>query len=164
MVRFGKLRKEGFSEKGQEMKARKGFTGFTLVEILIVVVILGILAAIVIPQFTEASTEAKTSSLCTDLQTVRSQIELYKIQHNDELPGAGTATFELAMTGQTNIAGDVGTDYGPYLQKIPTNPFNDLNTIEIEAGSGNLGGGNCGWHFNNVTGAFHADTDAHSSY
>ncbi len=61
--------------------------GFTLVEILIVVVILGILAAIVIPQFTEASTEAKTSSLCTDLQTVRSQIELYKVQHNDLLPG-----------------------------------------------------------------------------
>jgi len=68
-----------------KMKAQKGFT---LVEILIVVVILGILAAIVIPQFTEASTEAKTSSLCTDLQTVRSQIELYKIQHNDKLPAA----------------------------------------------------------------------------
>ena len=44
--------------------------GFTLVEILIVVVILGILAAIVIPQFTEASTEAKLSSLCSDLQTI----------------------------------------------------------------------------------------------
>ena len=66
------------------MKAK---SGFTLVEILIVVVILGILAAIVIPQFTEASTEAKESRLVSDLQTMRSQIELYKIQHNDELPG-----------------------------------------------------------------------------
>jgi prepilin-type N-terminal cleavage/methylation domain-containing protein len=46
------------------MKTKR--SGFTLVEILIVVVILGILAAIVIPQFTEASTEAKLSSLCTD--------------------------------------------------------------------------------------------------
>src|SRR4030043_75639 len=100
-----------FLKKGQKMKAK---SGFTLVEILIVVVILGILAAIVIPQFTEASTEAKTSSLCTDLQTMRSQIELYKIQHNDNLPGSGAATFQQSLTGQTDIAGAVGTDYGPY--------------------------------------------------
>ncbi|MHC4171078.1 MAG: type II secretion system protein [Planctomycetota bacterium] len=78
------------------MKAR---SGFTLVEILIVVVILGILAAIVIPQFTEASTEAKTSSLMTDLQTMRSQIELYKIQHNDDLPG----TVGLAAPTETTF-------------------------------------------------------------
>lgn len=140
------------------MKAKGGFT---LVEILIIVVILGILAAIVIPQFTEASTEAKTSRLCTDLQTMRSQIELYKIQHNDDLPGAGGATFIEAMTGQTDVTGAVGTDYGPYVKKIPTNGFNDLNTIEEEAVDTGLGGGNAGWHFNNVTGAFHADTDAH---
>lgn len=136
-------------------------SGFTLVEILIVVVILGILAAIVIPQFTEASTEAKTSSLCTDLQTMRSQIELYKIQHNDQLPGSGAATFQQSLTGQTDIAGAVGTDYGPYLQKIPTNQFVDLDTIEIEAGVGGLGGGNCGWHFDSTTGAINADDDAH---
>jgi len=133
------------------MKAK---SGFTLVEILIVVVILGILAAIVIPQFTEASTEAKTSSLCTDLQTMRSQIELYKIQHNDQLPGSGGATFVQAMTGQTDVAGAVGTDYGPYLQKIPTNQFNDDDTITE---NGTLGDGSGGWEFNTTTGAFHAD-------
>jgi len=136
------------------MKAK---SGFTLVEILIVVVILGILAAIVIPQFTEASTEAKTSSLCTDLQTVRSQIELYKIQHNDQLPGIGGATFVQAMTGKTNVAGAVGTDYGPYLQKIPTNPFNDSATIDETGTPGNDGGG---WDFDTTTGAFHADDSA----
>lgn len=139
----------------------KSKSGFTLVEILIVVVILGILAAIVIPQFTEASTEAKMSSLCTDLQTVRSQIELYKVQHNDELPGAGTASFEDALTGQTDIDGAVGTDYGPYLQKVPTNPFNNLGDVQVEAGSTGLGSGDTGWHFNSSTGAFHADTDDH---
>jgi len=144
------------------MKAKN--SGFTLVEILIVVVILGILAAIVIPQFTEASTEAKTSSLCTDLQTMRSQIELYKIQHNDALPGAGGVSFQLALTAQTDIAGDAGTDYGPYIQKVPTNQFNDLDTIEIEAGVAGLGGGNAGWHFDSLTGAFHADTADHIGY
>jgi len=147
-------------KRGKKMGAK---SGFTLVEILIVVVILGILAAIVIPQFSDASTEAKTSSLCSDLQTMRSQIELYKIQHNDQLPGAGAATFVQAMTGQTDVAGAVGTDYGPYLQKIPTNQFNDLDTIEEEAGSVGLGGGNAGWHFNTVSGAWHADTDDHTA-
>ena len=144
------------------MKAK---SGFTLVEILIVVVILGILAAIVIPQFTEASTEAKTSSLCTDLQTMRSQIELYKIQHNDALPGAGTASFEDALTAQTDIYGASGTDYGPYIQKIPSNQFvADLvqDVVEKTADDTAIGGANAGWHFNTTTGGFHADSDAHT--
>jgi len=141
------------------MKAKKGFT---LVEILIVVVILGILAAIVIPQFTEASTEAKTSSLCSDLQTVRSQIELYKIQHNDALPGSGTASFVQAMTGQTDIAGAVGTDYGPYLQQMPKNPFNNLNTVRIDGAA--AGANTEGWRFDSASGAFVADdTAAHAA-
>jgi general secretion pathway protein G len=143
-------------------------SGFTLVEILIVVVILGILAAVVIPQFTEASTEAKTSSLCTDLQTMRSQIELYKVQHNDNLPGVVNAPqhtagagFEASLTGQTDIYGEVGTDYGPYIQKFPKNQFNDLATVQVEDGNTGLGNGNTGWHFDTSTGQFHADTDAH---
>jgi len=151
----------------------KSQSGFTLVEILIVVVILGILAAIVIPQFTEASTEAKTSSLCTDLQTVRSQIELYKIQHNDALPGTATGVdFETAMTTytlQTGAAADPqapGTGvYGPYLQKVPSNPFiaTAANADDVEEGAGTPGAGNAGWYFNTSTGAFNADDDAHKS-
>ncbi len=140
------------------MKAK---SGSTLVEILIVVVILGILAAIVIPQFTEASTEAKMSSLCTDLQTLRSQIELYKIQHNDDLPTDGTAGFRAGMTAQTDIYGAVGTDSGPYVQKIPTNQFNDSDSIRDVAPA--PGADTHGWHFDTTTGAFHADTAAHAA-
>ena len=146
------------------MKAKN--SGFTIVEILIVVVILGILAAIVIPQFTEASTEAKTSSLCTDLQTMRSQIELYKIQHNDDLPGAGGVSFVLALTAQTNISGAAGTDYGPYIQKIPSNQFLDAaiaDQVRIEAGVSTAGAATDGWVFNTDTGAFNADTADHSA-
>ena len=114
--------------------------GFTLVEILIVVVILGILAAIVIPQFTDASTEARQSSLCSDLQTLRSQIELYKVQHNDCLPGvqknpihpAGVNNITDALTSKTDIGGDVpdwnGEGYsGKYMERIPKNPFNTFD-------------------------------------
>ena len=140
------------------MKTR---SGFTLVEILVVVVILGILGAIVIPQFKPAATEAKTSRLCSDLQVMRVQIGLYKIQHNDEVPGTVAGVdFVQAMTNKTNKTGvldPVGV-YGPYVPRIPINPFIDLDTIEID---GVLGGGTHAWYYNTTTGAFHADTDDH---
>jgi general secretion pathway protein G len=65
-------------------------TGFTLIEILIVVVILGILAAVVIPQFTNAADDASVASARTQLQTMRSQIELYRAQ-NGSYPTANGA-------------------------------------------------------------------------
>lgn len=111
--------------------------GFTLVEILIVVVILGILAAIVIPQFTNASESAKFSSLVSQLQTIRSQVELYTNQHNDDYPTADgdsdsawaweRLTAETELDGTTPEAGDI--TYGPYLQKTPVNPFEDSSTV-----------------------------------
>jgi general secretion pathway protein G len=99
--------------------------GFTLVEILIVVVILGILAAIVIPQFTEASSEAKVSSLISNLQTVRSQLQLYKIQHNDNYPAAGMSGLLLGKTNSSGTLNAADAKYGPYLQEFPSNPFID---------------------------------------
>jgi len=149
------------------MKAK---SGFTLVEILIVVVILGILAAIVIPQFTEASTEAKLSSLCTDLQTVRSQIELYKVQHNDAMPGTATGvSFTDALTKGTTLAGAIDAtapyDYGPYLQTIPKNPFTDTADVKIGAADTDVAGtGTEAWFFNKVTGDFRANDSTHKTY
>lgn len=105
--------------------------GFTLVEILIVVVILGILAAIVIPQFTSASEAAKASSLVTQLQSLRSQLELYQLEHNGDYPAQ--ATFWTQITEETELDGtapEAGDNvYGPYLQKIIENPFEDSSTI-----------------------------------
>src|SRR4051812_38342587 len=117
---------------------RKG--GFTLVEILIVVIILGILAAIVIPQFTSASQDARKNSLTSQLQTLRSQIELYKLQHLDSLPtgliAAATDWGQLInktdQNGSTTVTS--ATVFGPYLQAIPTNPLNNLTDIKVQGG------------------------------
>jgi general secretion pathway protein G len=139
------------------MKVRKGFT---LVEILIVVVILGILAAIVIPQFSNASTDAKENSLKSNLQTIRSQIELYKIQHNDNLPGAGTASFTEALTETTDVDGTTSGDaYGPYLKSMPANPFNNDNTVSTGTATSSPGDDSSGWYFNTDTGDFWANND-----
>lgn len=138
-------------------------SGFTLVEILVVVVVLGILAAIVVPQFTPAATQAKTSTLQSDLQVMRLAIGLYKIQHNDNLPGTTAGvTFQQALTQKTDEDGTLNAagPRGPYVRKIPTNPFSDLDTVEID---GVVGGGTHGWHYNTTTGGFNADTDAHTA-
>ncbi len=140
-------------------------TGFTLVEILIVVIILGILAAIVIPQFTEASNDARVSALVSDLQTVRSQIELYKVQHKDDYPGtvSGTWTignFVTGLTTKTTIDGVAGGTLGPYLQKFPTNGFESDNTVRdaTAAADPNTESGTNGWWFNSTTGNFGVNT------
>lgn len=104
-------------------------SGFTLVEILIVVVILGILAAIVIPQFTNASSEAKLSSLKSNLQSIRAQIELFKIRNDDCAPTV--ANFVTKMTTRD------ANGNGPYLQSIPTNPYtNSSNVVGWGVGGG----------------------------
>lgn len=141
--------------KGAFMKAKHGFT---LVEILIVVVILGILAAMVIPVFGQASTDAKESALASNLQKLRLQIELYKNHHNGQYPGAGTASFEDAMTGKTDLFGAVGGQYGPYLERVPVNSFNNNDSVRLNGAA--AGANTDGWWFNTTNGDFRADDSA----
>jgi len=159
------------------MMKRAATKGFTLVEILIVVIILGILAAIVIPQFTEASAEARVSNLMTNLQTIRSQLLLYKTQHLENYPadGAGEADaeFEDEMCnysdedGATNGTPDANHPYGPYLTSVPVNPFSNDNTVRvIQNGATAFAAPQAdgGWYFNSVTGEFRADLeDVHTT-
>jgi general secretion pathway protein G len=138
----------------------KSKSGFTLVEILIVVVILGILAAIVIPQFTDASTQAKNNSLKADLQTLRSQIELYKIQHGDDYPvDTNSPTDTDFVTNMTTKQTYQNVEYGPYMQSVPKNCFTNRSTVIF--GSGRQHSEDAGWTLDTDTGQIHPTDEAH---
>jgi prepilin-type N-terminal cleavage/methylation domain-containing protein len=141
--------------------------GFTLVELMIVVAILGILGAIVLPTYQTNASEAKVSSAKSNLHTMRAQIELYKMQHNGTLPGyaAGTGVDELSLgaqfTGTTMVDGTPSGsktvlapfNYGPYLLKIPSNPFNNKSNIAYStAFAADAGVVDSGWLYNRTTG------------
>jgi general secretion pathway protein G len=111
---------------------------------MIVVVILGILAAIVMPQFSDAAHVAREKVLKEDLRFLRHQIAVFAIQHTDHAPGyaAGVpsaATFADQMTKFTDVQGNVSDTqdatykFGPYLQKVPENPITGKNTIRMIA-------------------------------
>lgn len=135
------------------MKALRDKSGFTLVELLIVVVILGILAALIIPQFNDTVGDAKTNSLTSDLHLVRKQIEVYRLEHRGALPNLGQ--FVDQMTGKTDEAGTVGAGtLGPYLLQFPDNPFTTSDTI------GTGGVGTSAWYYNQTTGEFRANCHA----
>jgi general secretion pathway protein G len=145
--------------------------GFTLVEILIVVIILGILAAIVIPQFTSASEDARQNSLVSQVQTIRSQIELYKLQHTSDASelfgGSVAADHWMEFTSQTDSAGDAwvegtseGSKFGPYLQTVPVNGVNGKSEVVVDdtvtEASTAVIDTDAGFVYNNETGKFFA--------
>ncbi|MDP6636201.1 MAG: prepilin-type N-terminal cleavage/methylation domain-containing protein [Phycisphaerae bacterium] len=131
-------------------------TAFTLVEILIVVVILGLLAAIVIPQFTNAAEESKMSNLLSNLQSIRAQLELYKMHHNETYP----TNPNKQLTQRTDADGTLNPSgsFGPYLHIFPANPFVDDLTEAVKT----TGAAGEGWAYNAATGVITPNTAGHN--
>lgn len=138
--------------------------GFTLIEVLIVVVIMAVLAATIIPQFSSSATDAKTSAAKFNLQTLRSQIELYKLHHNGAIPTL-TAGGLPQLTSATDANGNQGTSgptypYGPYMVNgLPANPFTNSSTVTAITTSPPTAasGSNGGWLYNTNTGQIYTD-------
>ena len=107
----------------------RGLPGFTLVELMIVVSVLGILAALVIPKYTDASTAAQSAATKDTLRGVRMALERYKLDHDDTYPDVGdlwsALTAKTDKDGTLNAAGD----YGPYIKNAPVNPYTNSSTV-----------------------------------
>jgi len=104
--------------------------GFTLIELMIVIIILGILAAIATPQFANASSEARRSSVLSMCRSMANQIQIYKLQHGDQLPD-----LALASTGGNHFQPLVGItvydgrNFGPYAMSVAVNPMTEGSTV-----------------------------------
>jgi type II secretion system protein G len=128
---------------------------FTLVEILIVVVILGILAAIVVPQFASATQDSKAGNLKSQLGTLQRQIELYRAKNN------GYPTFDTGWGTESEPDTLVG---GQYIKMAPVNAAWP-NASEVERfaiattnAAGEQGSAAAGWLWNK------ADFTLYASY
>jgi prepilin-type N-terminal cleavage/methylation domain-containing protein len=137
---------------------------FTLIEVLIVVIIMAVLAATIIPQFSSSTEDAKSGTLEFNLHTIRSQIEMYKVHHLGKLPTV--ADFADQMTQKTDASGTVDANgaYGPYIQgEIPPNPFNGDNTVVSVATEGTVPSdvvaGGAGWQYDESTGGFYPNNE-----
>jgi len=96
---------------------------------LIVIAILGILAAIILPEFQSHSQQAKESSAKDTLRILRNVIELYTVQHNNIPPGY--PNDDPLQSPSYKPFSDQMTMHHHYLSEIPTNPFNGSRTIKL---------------------------------
>jgi prepilin-type N-terminal cleavage/methylation domain-containing protein len=149
------------------MKSRSLRSAFTLIEVLIVVVIMAVLAATIIPQFSSSTEDAEKNTLMFNLHTLRSQIELYKLHHSGAVPAITDADLPQ-LWKSTNLAGDTGAagasyPLGPYvLNELPMNPVKKSRTVTASATwPPTAATADGGWLYNETTGQLAAD---HADY
>ncbi len=154
---------------------------FSLVELVIVIVILGIIAAIAIPRISSGSRNAGESALRADLASLRNAIDWYYGEHNNKFPAQVTdgsngpdteGAFVNQLTMYSDATGAVTSDkdplfpFGPYVRgTFPTLPIGDNKgkaTVNVVNQAGPLTatpGDGKGWVYNTQTGEIIANTD-----
>jgi general secretion pathway protein G len=136
----------------------KARIGFAMIQVSLIGAICSVGAGIVAPDFSARGTGVEESRFLADLQTVRCQLQLYRIQHNEQLPPTESfASFEQALTTKDS------DNHGPYLVSMPPNPFNGDKTVRFETGQSTAGSGKAGWVLDVATGNFKPDDSAEHS-
>ena len=126
------------------MKLHRTDRGFTLIELVIVIVILGILAAVAIPKYEDMQEQARSATLKGQLGSIRSAVA---IQYGRNALN-GSATFPV-LNG--SIFGD---------GQIPMEPVMNSSAVKTTAGVDNTGG----WQYIQTTGMVKANLSAYSTY
>jgi general secretion pathway protein G len=116
--------------------------GFTLIELVVVVMILGILAAVAAPKLLNTSATAADNGLKETLGVVRDAIERYAAEHGGELPpGTSGDAFKGSLA--------------PYLRVFPKSPLTNTSTVVIAATAGTTeAAGTEAWMYNKADGTF----------
>ena len=101
---------------GQARSARRGFT---LLELMVVVVIIGVLAALIAPAVLERAEQAKVTAARTDVTNLMSQLKLYRLD-NGRYPTSEQGLDSLVNKPST---GPIPGNWKPYLDKLPNDPW-----------------------------------------
>lgn len=139
----------------------RGPRGFTVIEVLIVVTIMAVLAAVIIQRTILCTSDAKQSTLKHNIHILETQLQLYRAAHVAEFPSIQNNSLPQ-LVRSTNVEGKIGPsgpDYplGPYVIDIPPNPFDGSSKVTAVQQPGvtptgvvgNLGG----WQYDETTGA-----------
>ena len=137
------------------MKRLQNQGGFTLIELVIIIVILGILAAVAIPKYQDLSGEAQEASARSSLGSLRSGITIFYANQAVQTGNATWPTLAELRTPGTVMA-----------QAIPPNPYQTTVPDSIIDGSGQAKGTvigtEGGWVYNSTTGEIWLNTDGNS--
>ena len=143
-----------------ESAGRRCAAGFSLIELVIVVVIIGIVAAIAIPRIGGAATSAGDSALAGDLAVLRKALDLYTTEHGGIPPTIANIYANLTLYSNADgsssvVSPDAAHTYGPYLRAIPA------LSVGKHVGSTGIGtseGPTIGWIYDPVAATIRADT------
>ena len=93
--------------------------GFTLIELMVVLVIIGVLAALIVPNVLERADDARVTAARTDVNNLMQALKLYKLD-NQRYPSAEQGLSALASKP---TVGAIPPNWKPYLDKLPNDPW-----------------------------------------